>query len=302
MNDWLRSLTILVLGFVAVVVVTVGLANLIVPIASTHAGNERSQAGDGTDAPRLGGDLFMTGNREGTFNIHAPGTGMSVGVGIGDDERLSLTGDGLRIAFEAEPLQVAQLSYDGLEFFPEEGDCMFTPGESENDIGIGMVELRCEELRDVRGDGVIGLVGNVGLPVSFVVERAFPEAGGRVAVGDELWEFEDVPTFIFESNGGDTLQYSLHSVSGFDVRSFVIAYDFESGEAALVSVERDDSVTDLPEDACEVSRAELGEYAQILVTEVLIRCASIEVPRLGAVPIEGTVIVDETQFPDQLGP
>lgn len=294
MNDWLRSLAVLSLGFIGVIVVTLGLANVIV--------YEGPGAGDEPDELGLGGDLVVTGDREGTVTIHPPGTGPRVELGIIEDGRFSMTGDGLRIAFEADPFQVAQVSYDGLSFFPEEGDCMVTPRDPESDTGISIVELHCEELTDVRGNGAIGLGGEIGLPIALLVERTFPDSGGSVTLGDELWEFNEAAVFTSETHGGEIIQYKIHTFSGFYVRLLGFAYDSESGEMTLLSVERDGMVEDVPESACDVSREELGEYAQILVTEIVIRCASFEVPGLGAVPIEGAVIVDETQFPDQPAP
>lgn len=54
----------------------------------------------------------------------------------------------------------------------------------------------------------------------------------------------------------------------------------------------------MPADACQLRERELGRASpRTTVVELSIRCAGAEVPGLGTVSINGTVIVDRIEFP-----
>ena len=135
MGDWFRSITVLVIAFVGAVVVTIGLANVIVPGGGPDSGGV-ADGGDGggpTPIPTLlpitgvGGHLAVTGDREGTLTLTRES----------QEARYSLVGDGARMVFEGDPPTIAQVSWDGLEFFPEPEDCSIVPGELDDRLGVG---------------------------------------------------------------------------------------------------------------------------------------------------------------------
>ena len=140
MGDWFRSVTVLAVAFVGAVVVTIGLANVIVP----GGADEPQSAADDGDGPAsetptvepiagIGGNLGVTGDREGTLTVTRES----------NDGKYSLVGDGARVVFEgSRPPVVSQVSWDGLEFFPEPDACTVTPGELDDEIGVGYAEVR----------------------------------------------------------------------------------------------------------------------------------------------------------------
>ena len=122
-------------------------------------------------------------------------------------------GDAARIVFEDIPAVVAQISWEGLEFFPEPEDCTITPGELDDETGIGHAELDCVGISDVRSGETIDLSGNVGMALTMVGESDLPPMGGSVAVGDESWEFTEAFLFRFPVNSGAGhrgLQHGAH--------------------------------------------------------------------------------------------
>ncbi|HSK94117.1 MAG TPA: hypothetical protein VLA76_08690 [Candidatus Angelobacter sp.] len=311
MNDLARSLAALGLAFAAVVAATLGLAGAIVPgpaavdvpPATTDAsGNQVTPppvvpAPTTTGRPGIGGTLAVSGDREGTFALTRETTA----------ERYSLTGSDGRISFAGQPVEVAQLSYDGLEFFPDPEDCEITALNLDTAIGVGRAELACTDLEDVRGNGTISLAGEIGLPVDMLAARTLPFTGGSLEVGPETWTFDDAFLFAWEIPIiGGRPQYNLELIdrSGGQVGAeqparLNIHYDIETHALTPINVERSGELSAIPEGACQLVTTELGrQNPRTRVLEIAISCDTVDVPGLGAVPISGTVVVDELAWPE----
>lgn len=298
MNDWLRSLAALGMAFVAVLTATLGLAGAFVP--GEVAGPPGAGTSDGPRAsatpppalgrPGLGGTLAVSGDREGEFRL----TRESI------ENRYSLTGGDGRISFEGQPVEVAQLSYDGLEFFPDPEDCTVTPLNLDTAIGVGQAQLDCADLEDIRGNGVISLAGEIGLPVDMLAERSLPHTGGTLAVGPETWTIESAFLFTWQMPAiAGAPEYNLDLVDEVAGAGFHISYDVETHALAPAAVDRIGESRGIDPDACTIQREELGKQnPRTTVIEVTISCPEVEVPGLGAVPIEGTVVVDELAWPE----
>lgn len=302
MTDWLRSLTVLLTAFVGVVVLTLGLATLIVPrpagadrdpvasadpSASGGVGQPVEPAPSG-GIPGLGGVLTVTGDREGTMRVSEESqTGAYALVG----------GDG-RIVLEGAPPEVTQLSYEGWEFFPEPEDCSITTGNLDDAIGIGFGELVCTDLADIRGNGVVSLSGTIGLPLDRLVKRELPPTGGTVAVGEESWAFEAAYLYMWEQpNIGGVREPNMVLYDEAE-RYITFFYDTQTHRTTVASVIRDEEEMEVPAEACTLTREQLGRpNPRAFTVEMTISCASVEVPGLGAVPISGTIVVDELEYP-----
>ncbi|HEY6569744.1 MAG TPA: hypothetical protein VIZ22_05610 [Candidatus Limnocylindrales bacterium] len=301
MADWFRSITLLAISFVGVVVVTLGLAALIVPgpAASSQDGAGGSPVPSGaavapspSDAPRgLGGSLAVSGDREATFDLRSESL----------EGNYALVGNDGRVVFEGEPAEVTQVSFDGLEFFPEPEDCTVTPLDVDTAVGIGFAELTCTDLPDIRENGVISLAGTVGLSLDRLVGRALPPQGGSVAVGDETWTFEYAFLITWQSpavSGEGRGNYNMELVDEPQATALYFTYDPANHGIGLIDLERDGEVVAVPDGACTLERTELGKQNPRDVTiELAIECAAVEVPGLGSVPISGSVVVDELGFP-----
>lgn len=294
MGDWFRSVTVLVMAFVGAVVVTMGLANVIVPGGAAYprtAGN--GDGGVATPDPTqlpiegVGGHLAVTGDREGTLSL----------VREGNNELYSLVGDEARMVFEGRPPEVTQISWDGLEFFPEPEDCTITPGVLDDEIGVGYAEIECDALTDIRDGGMVSLSGTLGLPLTMVGESDLPVMGGSISVGDETWEFDEALLFAFAAPA--VVGSEDYNMILTDERHGVLRfrYDVQTHQLTLANVERDREMVDLVAGACSLGMNELGRLSPgAAVVELTIDCPAAEVPGLGAVPISGTLIIQNLEF------
>lgn len=299
MSDWRRSIIALGTAFAGVVLLTLGIAGLLVPQHRSISGEP--QASGATDQPRavgeegrptipsLGGELTVTGDRPGTLvvNRYAVGT------------RFGISGDDGEIYFGTDPFGVAQLNYDGLSFFPDEGDCTITPGNSANAVGVGSAELRCEEIADVRGGGVVTIAGTIGLPVDVLAGMNLPSSGGRLDVGGETWSFDDaeLATWQMGMRAGQT-EYQMKLVDDDGRGTLNFTFDVNARSVTLANVRRGEDNENVPEGSCQLRSAELGTRdIRTTVLELSIDCTGVTVPGMGEVSISGTVVVDRLEFP-----
>ena len=294
MGDWFRSVTVLVMAFVGAVVVTIGLANVIVPGGGSRPQGAGDAGGGAAATPPvaapaegIGGHLAVTGDREGTMILTQEA----------NEERYSLTGSGSRIVFEGQPPAVAQISWDGLEFFVEPDDCSITPGELDDVTGIGYAEIRCEDLADVRGGETIDLAGRIGVALTLIGESELPDMGGSVAVGDETWEFDEAMLFAFATPAVAGAEDYNMVLTDEDAGTLRFNYDIQTHRLTLVRVERGGETSDLAAGACNLATEELGRMTPTAaVVELTIDCPAADVPGLGLVPITGTLIVQNLEF------
>ena len=292
MNDRLRSIAVLGAAFGGVVVVTLSFAWFLATDrggGSALATQTEEPGGEPGGIPGLGGTLAVSGDRDGSFRLTRDDGG----------DRYALVGDQGRIIFEGRPTQVTQISFEGLEFFPEPDECVLTPGDNDSRTGIGFAELRCENVSDIRDNGTITLAGELGLPLDMVAESDLPQSGGSVAVGSETWQFAEAQLIGFQrpAIAGST-EYNMELGDEERAASLNFIYDYVSHRLTLANVARDGDASDVPGDACELHVEEIGmPNPRTTVIELTISCGEVEVPGLGRVSIAGTVIVDRAEFP-----
>jgi hypothetical protein len=296
MHDWVRSLAVLAASFAGVVVLTVGLAVLIVPDPVGSSGEsgraEPSTApvgstptGDLNAVPTaIGGTLVVTGDRDVALVVDRESTDAQYGV-VGDDARVFIGGD---------PLSIVQMNLDGLSFFPDPDECTITPGRLNSEIGIASARLTCEDLADIRDNGVVSVDGVVGIAADMLGMRGdLPPSGGTITVGDETLEFADAVLYAFPVSvidGPD--QTNMGLVDGRTELYF--SYDVQTHGIALVSIERGDEPTEVPAEACSIATRELGKLnPRTTVLELTLTCPAVELPDAGTVAINGSLIVEE---------
>jgi len=292
MGDWFRSVTVLALAFVGAVVVTIGLANVIVPGGPseprTSAGGDDGRASPDASVPTItgiGGNLTVTGDREGTLTVTRES----------NEGSYSLVGDAARVVFQgSQPPVISQISWEGLEFFPEPEACAITPGELDDEIGVGYAEIRCEGLADVRSGETVSMAGTLGVALTTVGESDLPPMGGSVTVGDEAWDFTEAFLFGFPVNlGAGTEDYNM-VLTDDGTGSLRFRYDVQTHRLTLVNVERGGEAADVDAGACGLQTEELGRLSPgVAIVELTIDCPAVDVPGLGAVPIAGTLIVQQ---------
>lgn len=298
MADWFRSITILAFTCVLVVVLTIGLATVLVPAGPVGAEPPPSSIdGPGpSTAPsatawrpgEVGGSLTVTGDVEGTLVVGAE----SIDLGY------ELTGADGRIAFSTLPVAVSRISFGGLEIYPEGDACELTPGERDDATGVAPVDVRCDDVTDIRGNGTVDVLGRVGIAADLLGLRGdLPEPGGEMSIGGE--------TYAFERLGSRLTVQPVHRTTPTYVGQLVTA----DGRAALTMtygdafhVEEVQAGVDLavvPVTACTVTDREIGVLnPHTRVVELEIGCDALDLPSIGsAVELDATVVIELIELP-----
>lgn len=167
------------MGAAALVVVgVVGLARLTVPDEPSF-GEALDEAGEdgeiGTDfvPDVVGGRLTVTGAREATLDLEPKGNGPNFGLGSSKTQ----------LYLQGGPLEITQMDHDGLSFFPDPDDCVFTIGERNEVAGLVAVMVSCPELTDIRGNGTLAVEGHLALPADIAIAVELPQTGGTSPSG-----------------------------------------------------------------------------------------------------------------------
>jgi hypothetical protein len=299
MNDWLRSLTVLAVSFAGVVALTLGLAVLIVPapVGSSEVSDGASPRASATPAllgdldaipTAIGGTLLVTGDREASLVVDRESTDGQYGL-VGDDARIFLVGD---------PLTVVQMNLDGLSFFPEPDACTITPGRHNQEIGVASAGLRCEDLADVRGSGVVDVEAVLGIAADVLGMRGdLPPMGGSLAFGEQTLTFTEAWLFPFFGpvQAGDE-QTNMGLVDG--TTGLYFTYDVHTHATTLSFIEIEGEITEVPASACTIATREIGKVnPRNTLVEMTMRCPAVELPDLGSITIDGTVLVEQLEAP-----
>ena len=289
----------LAVSFAGVVVLTFGLAVLIVPtpVGSSEPPGSAASGAPATPAPvgdidaiptAIGGTLVLTGDREASLVVDREATDGQYGI-IGDDARIFLGGD---------PLTVVQMNLDGLSFFPEPDACTITPGRHNQQIGVASAEVRCEGLADIRDSGVVNVEGVLGIAADMLGMRGdLPPMGGSVAFGDQTLTFTEAWLFAFFGPviGGEE-NTNMGLVDG--TTGLYFTYDVHTHAIALAFIEIEGEITEVPAGACTIATREIGKVnPRNTLVEMTMRCPAVELPDLGGISIEGTVLVEQLEAP-----
>lgn len=299
MTDWLRSLTVLAVSFAGVVVLTMGLAVLIVPasVGSSETPGGAASGAPATPAPigdldavptAIGGTLLVTGDREASLVVDRESTDGQYGL-VGDDARIFLGGD---------PLSVTQMNLDGLSFFPDPDECEITPGRFDPEIGIASARIRCDDLADIRDSGVVTVDGVLGVAGDMLRMRGdLPPSGGMATVGDEALEFTEARMYAFPLFMVDGAGQTNMSVVDGDT-ALLFTYDVQTHGVALAYVQRSDELVEVPPSACSISSRPLGMVnPRTTLLDMAVRCAAVDLPDVGTVAIDASLIVEEIAWP-----
>jgi len=268
----------------------VALALITVPDEPTFAAGLEEARDEGNAsvdvAPvAMGGQFEVSGAAEGTMTLETVANGPTFG----------LDGGNATVFFESDPLSISQMSYEGLAFFPDPDDCEFTEGAHNEETGLVAVGVSCQELVDIRDNGTISLEGIAALPADLVLALGIPDIGGKLTVGDEEWQITPnaliVGGFVSGGTDGTVPGFRLESDNG---NSIWIGHDQDSDTLFVATIFSGEELVEVPHDFCTVTSEELmviNPGAQI--HEMGIDCQAVEVPGLGTVPIDGTVVYEK---------
>ena len=291
MNDWFRSLSVLGIAFVGVVALTFGLAALIVPGAAGSAQAPTVPTPDPSGRvpveptgpiTTVGGLLAVTGDREGTFVLDREDT----------DQGYALAGEDGGVFFGGDPLGVERISYDGLEFYLDPGDCELEPGERDDPTGVAGATIRCEDIEDIRDGGVLSMEGTVGVSADVLGLRGgLPPSGGTIEIGDQAVEFPFAVLTLgipagFQPAGGFLFNEEGRVILHFD-------WDVQSHALAFENVEIDGVGTEIDRGACSISYEPIGRLnPRTNTAELTVECPAVQMASGETVRISGTIIAD----------
>ena len=295
MPDWFRSVTVLGTAFVAVTAATLGLAALIVPNPAASAPGPATSAnaqggGPGAGGPvtTIGGTLVVTGDREGSFVLDREAT----------DQGYALAGEAGRIFFEGDPLAVERITYDGLEIYLDPGDCALEPGERHDPSGVAGAHIRCDDVEDVRGGGVVSLDGTVGISADLLGLRGdMPPSGGQINVGDRAVELPNAVVYVgiprnFQPTGGFLVNEDGTVIFQFD-------YDFETHGIEFVNLEIEGQTAQFERGSCSVDTRPIGMLNPRTTTaELTLQCPEVELASGETVQVGGTIVADVIEWQD----
>lgn len=232
-----------------------------------------------------GGELVVTGEREGTFSLKGPVSGpTSFGLG-GDDGRMFFEGQGASLV-------IRQFAFDGLEFFPDDGECTITPGRANADAGVAAVAIDCPDVRDIRDKATITVAGVAALPAAMVMTDV-PPVGGEVRVGRSVWEIESA-LWLDPDSGFLESGYSLEMEAGENALHF----SYADGVLRLSEVVWDGTATPVNADDCEiVPKESMALSPEVTLFEVAMSCPAVYVAGRGDNEISGSVVVERISPP-----
>jgi hypothetical protein len=293
-NDWFRSLGVVGTAFAAVIVFTLGATVAIVPSGEGPSQGPSTPPGpDATAVPTLaaqptaiGGTLAITGAREGSFILERETT----------QDRYGLIGPDGRILFDGgDPVTVARIQYDGLEFFLDPDDCTVIPGERHDPTGVAGADIRCESIADVRNNGTISVDGRIGVAASlFGLRGDLPDSGGTLTLGDETLEIGET-WFVVPGDGAFGTFFVGQLVDEDAGVSVNFDYDHRTHELSVDEVVSGGERTRLNGE-CSVDQGEIGLLdPHTRVVDLRLRCEPIELPDRGEVSLAGSVIVHMTE-------
>ncbi len=311
MKAWATGLTVLSAAFVGTVVVTMGLAVMLVPQSASLPARTDPSASEGVpvvrtpppvdEVPRaIGGVLTVHGDLEGSFALdreHAEiGFEFDPEAEIArlEDGPYQLSGSNARIAFARDPLAVEQIDYEGWSIYPDPEDCAITPGVLNATLGVASATLRCEEIADIRDNGVVTVDGTIHAAADVLGMRGdLPTSGGSLAVGSDSVDLAEARALL-ERFGFDaaTGLASLPMLNDGMTEGVILAYDPHTHELDLESIIVGEESIEAP-DACSVTRTDLGLLnPRTSVVELAISCDAVEAPGQGSVPVSGSLVVD----------
>lgn len=285
-----KGFGVLVSTAVLIALGVVGLARVVVPDEPTFSEGleEAAESEDGTvdfTPTAVGGQLEVTGAAEGTITLERTAHGPTYGF----------ENSKTKIFFETDPLTISQMSHEGLAFFPEPDDCSFTEGEHNEESGLVGVEVSCPELVDIRGNGTITLEGVLALPADMVIQVDTPDTGGTITVGREEWEIVDPVLFVGPRVGGDdSTEVEFNVFTNNAEKGLNLVYNNDSGQMSLAAVHYDQRSQPVDGSGCSLTDEEVMIVnPQMEFHELTIECEELEVPGLGTVSIEGSVVYEK---------
>lgn len=214
----------------------------------------------------------------------------------------TLAGSGDRITFAFDDdgtLFVDHLTYDGLDFYLDPGECGIEAGDVNTDLGISTVTVTCPEITDLRDTATVTVEGRVGVASTLTGRDDLPELGGSITVSGEVeldlevefgtWlQYPDRPGIF----GGDEAD-----LQGSDGIPLVHLEADEDGSLVVTGFGEADAWHEVEPGACFAQTEQLAVASPDVTYHALtLDCAAVPLVEAGAVNIEGSVVVQRVLF------
>ncbi|HSJ35225.1 MAG TPA: hypothetical protein VLB85_09245 [Acidimicrobiia bacterium] len=239
----------------------------------------------------VGGTLTVSGDRPGTFTLQGEDSTMS---------GYTLAGSGDRITFAQDDdgaLFVDHVTYDGLDFYLDPGECEIEPGEVNTDLGISTVAVTCPEITDLRDTATVTVEGTVGV-ASTLTREDLPRLGGTITVeGDvELVLEVEAGTWVqFPEEGTFPGDYAnLHGSDGIPVMHLE---EIDDGRLAVTGVGAVDDFRDVEPDTCRSQTEQVAVVSPgVTYHRLILDCPAVPLLDGGVVSITGEAVIQRMPF------
>lgn len=252
---------------------------------------------DGLSPTAEGGVLEVSGDRSGRLALTHPAS-MNASSLEGDDGRLTFG--------QSEGLFVDQIVYEGLDFFPEAGECEVTVGEIDTQIGIAPVWISCVDITDLRDTATITIEGTVGLSGTHiaVVRDQLPPAGGTVTLVGGVEATLSIYWASWDEYDPDMFVGPAPPVAAFGDEAgnnhFAWAPGEEPDELTLVEMTLDNRTFEVEPGRCVIGTERLGVLSpETSLDQATIDCPDLEIGDLGIVGLTGSVVFEHHRDPSQ---
>lgn len=203
----MRGLLVLAGAAMAVVLGVLAIAGLILPDAVTPAAPEAAPDSPDpevvssipvTPAPwppdNIGGAIEVTGDRPGLVEFDVSQSN------FGNDTRFELASNDSSMLFGEYDgmLFVDQMTYDGLNFFLDPGDCGFTELGRTEDFGLVRLEISCPEVTDIQSDNTVTIEGLIDVPLLVGAASEYGSGGTLALSGDVEADLEVPGAFWYD--------------------------------------------------------------------------------------------------------
>lgn len=301
-----RSAAILLLATALVTLMTIALGRVLVPRPSDPVVDLPTPAVEldlGATPTDLGGQLIVTGDREGTMALamanstfgYEPSPDVAGGLAYNRGDVVVGGPDG-EVVFSPRTGEVTRVEYDGMSFYLDPGDCLATPGGRNDELGLLHVKIDCPQVADLRGTGVIGLEGVIAVPADALGDRGpLPASGGRVEFGGVALEIVMGVGLV----GGIAPMADEHVpilAPADALTGLGILYDPQDGSYALSGIQIDGTFTE-PARPCALGAEDIGRLnPETTVVRVTIDCADIARSDGTTAALTGEIVVDLVQL------
>lgn len=241
----------------------------------------------------VGGTLTVSGDRPGSFTLQGEDSTMSGYTLVGSGDRITFAQD------DDGALFVDHVTYDGLDFYLDPGECEIEPGEVNTDLGISTVAVTCPEITDLRDTATVTVEGRVGVASTLTGREDLPDMGGSITVSGDVELNLDVEygTWVQHPHQAGIFGGDRTNLYGSDGIPLVYLEAEDDDRLAVVGFGEVDAWQEVEPGNCLADTEQLAVASPDVTYHALtLDCAAVPLKNGGTVSIEGSVVVERVPF------